>query len=205
MGATYIVSGVEYADESKAIAALSGQHGSGLVDVEWLDVAGSDDANRVFIAKPEAVLWLRYLRNHGRSAYDITQAKEATMSEPKVYFDKDGNERIMTAPNTARLLVDVGELFRENPRLQQARTPEPVQDAKPQPAATPAPHADEHKATLGGDTKPTVIKPHEQGQRVGNPPPPAKVSGSAPAAADATPASAPSHKSDKGKGTGDVL
>jgi hypothetical protein len=201
MGATYIVSGVEYADESKAIAALSGQHGSGLVDVEWLDVAGSDDANRVFIAKPEAVLWLRYLRNHGRSAYDITQAKEATMSEPKVYFDKDGNERIMVAPNTARLLVDAGELFRENPKLQQEQSPDAKQEVaavKPQPAATPAPHADEHKATLGGETKPTVLKPHEQGQRVGNPPPPAKVSGSAPAAA-------PSHKSDKGKGTGDVL
>jgi hypothetical protein len=197
MGATYIVSGVEYADESKAIAALSGQHGSGLVDVEWLDVAGSDDANRVFIAKPEAVLWLRYLRNHGRSAYDITQAKEATMSEPKVYFDKDGNERVMVAPNTARLLVDAGELFRENPKAQQDAKPEPVEEAKP--AATPAP-ADEHgsKATLGGETKPTVIKPHEQGQRVGNPPPPAKVQGSAPAGA-------PSHKSDKAKGTGDVL
>jgi hypothetical protein len=203
MGATYIVSGVEYADESAAIAALLGQHGSGLVDVEWLDVAGRDDANRVFIAKPEAVLWLRYLRNHGRSAYDITQAKEATVSEPKVYYDKDGNERIMVAPNTARLLVDAGELFRENPKLQ---TPEPAQDEQPQPAATPAPHADEHKATLGGDTKPTVIKPHEQGQRVGNPPPPAKVSGSAPAAAPvpaSKPASTTQGKGDKG--SGDVL
>jgi hypothetical protein len=159
MKPTYIVSGVEYADESKAIAALSGQHGSGLVDVEWLDVAGRDDAGHVFIAKQEAVLWMRYLRNHGRSAYDITQAKEATMSEPKVYFDKDGNERTMTSPHMAKVMVDAGELFRENPKAQKAQAQDDelaVQSDGTQnpPAAKVAP-----APAKADDNRPLEVKP----------------------------------------------
>jgi hypothetical protein len=161
--AVYLVSGVEYADESKAIASLLGQHGSGLVDVEWLDVAGHDDANRVFIAKQEAVLWLRYLRNHGRSAYDITQPKEATVSEPKVYFDKDGNERTLTSPHMAKVMLDSGELFRENPKLKQDAKQQDDQLAV-QPDGTqnpPAPSRAPAKADApkGDDTRPQEVKP----------------------------------------------